>query len=115
MKVAITDEPSLPAPADSEKSTIKKDAKKLPSKRVDKDYTDGTQDDPSEKTHTDIPCEDEIFSSFQQAVANEDWDTIKYVLDDMMYLINTDTGGQTEFLELMSRFILGPALNLIFS
>ena len=40
---------------------------------------------------------------------------VKYVLDDTMYLINTDTGGQTHFQELMSSFILGPALNLIFS
>ena len=103
MKEAITDEPNPPTLADTEKST------------VEQDYTDGTQDAPSEEKHTDIPSEDEIFSSFQEAVANEDWDTVKYVLDDTMYLINTDTGGQTEFLELMSRFILGPALNLIFS
>ena len=110
MKVAITDEPNPPTPADNEKSTIKKKVKS-----VDQDYTDGIQGAPSEEKHTDIPSEDEIFSSFQEAVANEDWDTVKYVLDDTMYLINTDTGGQTEFLELMSRFILGPALNLIFS
>ena len=112
VKVALTDEPSH---SDPKGSGNLKDMQKLPSKSVNQDYTDGTQDDPSEKTHTDVPSEDKIFSSFQQAVANEDWDTVKYVLDDTMYLINTDTGGQTEFLELMSRFILGPALNLIFS
>ena len=43
----------------------------------------------------------------------EDWDTIKYLLEDTMYLIHTDTGGQTQFLDLMSRFLMGPALNLI--
>ena len=112
VKVALTDEPSHSDPIESENL---KDMEKLPSESVNQDYTDGTQDVPSEKTHTDVPSEDEIFSSFQQAVANEDWDTVKYVLDDTMYLINTDTGGQTEFLELMSRFVLGPALNLIFS
>ena len=56
-----------------------------------------------------------IFSSFQEAMAKEDWDTIKYLLEDTMYLISTDTGGQTEFLDLMSRFLMGPALNLIVS
>ena len=54
-----------------------------------------------------------IFSSFQKAMDKEDWDTIKYLLEDTMYLINTDTGGQTQFLDLMSRFLMGPALNLI--
>ena len=112
VKVVLTEEPSHSDPIGSEKV---KDMQKLSSESVNQDYTDGTQDDPSEKTHIDVSSEDEIFSSFQQAVANEDWDTVKYVLEDTMYLINTDTGGQTEFLELMSRFILGPALNLIFS
>ena len=56
-----------------------------------------------------------IISSFQDAVYKEDWDTVKYLLDDTTYLINTDTGGQTEFLDLMSRFLMGPALNLIIS
>ena len=46
VKVAITDEPSLPTPADSEKSTIIIEAKS-----VDQDYIDGTKDVPSEKTH----------------------------------------------------------------
>ena len=102
MKVAITDELSPPTPADNENSTNEENVKSVDHQ----DYTDGTQH---------VPSEDDIFSSFQEAVASEDWDTIKYVLDDTMYLINTDTGGQTEFLELMSRYILGPALNLIFS
>ena len=56
-----------------------------------------------------------IISSFQDAVYKEDWDTVKYLLDDTTYLIITDTGGQTEFLDLMSRFLMGPALNFIFS
>ena len=56
-----------------------------------------------------------IISSFQDAVYKEDWDTVKYVLEDTTYLINTDTGGQTELLDLMSRFLMGPALNLIIS
>ena len=58
---------------------------------------------------------DDILASFQDAVYKEDWDTVKYLLDDTIYLINTDTGGQTEFLDLMSHFLMGPALNLIIS
>ena len=79
-------------------------------------------DVPIEKTHPDVSSErpdvpkgNEILSIFQKAVANENWDMLKCALDDIVYLINTDTGGQTAFLELMSRFILGPSLNLIFS
>ena len=90
VKAAITDEPSH-----SKHATSKK-------------YKDAQSED-------EVRSENEIFSSFQKVVASEDWDMVKYILDDTIYLINTDTGGQTEFLELMSRFILGPALNLIFS
>ena len=103
MKVAITDEEiSPPTPADNENSTNDKDAKSVDNQ----DYTDGTQH---------VPSEDEILSLLQQAVADEDWDKVKYDLDNTICLTITDTGGQTEFLELMSCFILGPALNLIFS
>ena len=57
----------------------------------------------------------EIISSFQEPMDAEDWGIVKYLLDDTIYLINTDTGGQTAFLDLMSRFLMGPALNLIIS
>ena len=70
---------------------------------------------PSEETHSDVSSGDEILSIFQKVAANEEWDMLKDALDGTMYLTNTDTGGQTAFLELMSRFILGPSLNLIFS
>ena len=54
-----------------------------------------------------------LIPSLQEAMDKKEWDTIKYLLEDTMYLINTDTGGQTQFLDLMSRFLLGPALNII--
>ena len=117
----------LIAAADKQKSE-KSDAPKLPSNSVDQDYIEDVlsgethSDVSSEETHPDVsskhpdvPSTDEILSIFQKAVADEKWDMLKYVLNDTMYLINTDTGGQTAFLELMSRFILGPSLNLIFS
>ena len=81
----------------------------MPSQSVDQKHI---EDDSSVETHTDIS---NVLSIFQKAVANEEWDMLKDALNDTVYWINTDTGGQTAFLELMSRFILGPSLNLIFS
>ena len=40
-----------------------------------------------------------IFSSFKEAMDKEDWGPIKYLLEDTIYMINTDTGGQTQFLD----------------
>ena len=57
----------------------------------------------------------EIYRPYHKAMENNDFESLKYLLEDTVYLINTDTGGQTEYLDLMSRFIMGPALNLIFS
>ena len=57
----------------------------------------------------------DIYSTFEKAMAEKDYETVKYLLEDTIYLITTDHGGQTEFLDLMSRFLMGPALNLIFS
>ena len=57
----------------------------------------------------------EIYSTFEKAMAEKDYEKVKYLLEDTIYLITTDHGGQTEFLDLMSRFLMGPALNLIFS
>ena len=57
----------------------------------------------------------EIIPAFQKAMAVKDFERVKYLLEDTVYLITTDMGGQTEFLDLLSHFIMGPALNLIFS
>ena len=57
----------------------------------------------------------EIYSTYEKAMAEKDYERVKYLLEDTIYLITTDHGGQTEFLDLMSRFLMGPALNLIFS
>ena len=75
-------------------------------------YDGGKEANPVSTSITDI---EEIFFTYQEAMAKDDWATIKYLLEDTMYLINTDTGGQTEILDLMSRFLMGPALNLIVS
>ena len=57
----------------------------------------------------------EVYRPYHKAMESNDFESLKYLLEDTVYLINTDTGGQTEYLDLMSRFIMGPALNLIFS
>ena len=74
----------------------------------------GTSVSRRDADHAPVSGMDEIFPSFQEAVAKEDLDT-KDLLEDTIYLINTDLGGQTEILDLMPFFLLGPALNLIFS
>ncbi len=57
----------------------------------------------------------EVYPTYKEAVAEENDEKVKYLLKDTMYLITTDHGGQTEFLDLMSRFLMGPSLHLIFS
>ena len=99
---------TLIAAADKQKSE-ESDAQKVLSKGIDQEHI---EDVSSGETHTDVT---DVVSIFQNAVANEEWDKLKFALNDTVYWINTDTGGQTAFLELMSRFILGPSLNLIFS
>ncbi len=57
----------------------------------------------------------QICPTYKEAVVNNDYGRVQCSLEDVIYLITTDHGGQTEFLDLMSRFLMGPSLNLIFS
>ncbi len=57
----------------------------------------------------------EIYPTYIEAVAEHNEEKVKYLLKDTIYLITTDYGGQTEFLDLMSRFLMGASLHLIFS
>ena len=45
----------------------------------------------------------------------DDWDEVKYILEDLTLLISTDTGGQAEFLDLHASLVQGPSFNLLFS
>ena len=56
---------------------------------------------------------DDMFSVFMEGVDN--WDEVKDLLEDMILLINTDTGGQAEFLDLQASLVQGPSFNLLFS
>ena len=57
----------------------------------------------------------EMFGIIESAMEAEDWDKVKYLLEDLILLINTDTGGQAEFLDLHASLVQGPSLNLLFS
>ncbi len=57
----------------------------------------------------------EIYPTYIEAAAEHNEEKVKYLLKDTIYLITTDHGGQTEFLDLMSRFLMGASLHHIFS
>ena len=57
---------------------------------------------------------DEVSSMVDEAMKTEDWGKIKCLLNDMILLVNTDTGGQAEFLDLQSSLVHGPSINLLF-
>ncbi len=57
----------------------------------------------------------EVYPTYEEATAIEDSEKVQCLLEDVIYLITTDHGGQTEFLDLMSRFLMGLSLNPIFS
>ncbi len=57
----------------------------------------------------------EIYPAYIEAAVEHNEEKVKYLLKDTIYLITTDHGGQTEFLDLMSRFLMGASLHLIFS
>ena len=58
---------------------------------------------------------EEVFSVINESMKADDWDKIKYLLEDLTLLISTDTGGQAEFLDLHASLVQGPSFNLLFS
>lgn len=57
---------------------------------------------------------EEIFSLLAKVV-RKDWEQLKYLFKDLTLVINNDTGGQAEFLDLHCSLVSGPSLNLFFS
>ena len=43
---------------------------------------------------------DEMFSIIGEAMEEDQWDAVQYLLEDIILLIHTDTGGQAEFMDL---------------
>ena len=58
---------------------------------------------------------DATFSIITESVRAGDRGSIECLLDSLTILINTDTGGQGEFLDLQASLVQGPSLNLLFS
>ena len=57
----------------------------------------------------------EVFSFMNKAMEESDWIKVKCLLEDLILIINTDTGGQAEFLDLHASLVSGPSFNLLFS
>lgn len=57
---------------------------------------------------------EELFSIFRDAMKTGKWDQVHFRLIGTIMLYMIDTGGQSEFLEMLPALTLGPALSLIF-
>ena len=64
------------------------------------------------KSDNEDDISDNFLSLVSQAIESDD--DLHELLEDMVLLINTDTGGQAEFLDLHSSLVDGPSLNLLF-
>ena len=58
---------------------------------------------------------DEMFSIIGEAMKDDQWDAVQYLLKDIILLIHTDTGGQAEFMDLHASLVQGPSFNLLYS
>ena len=78
-----------------------------------------TTDAGSEEVDNTEPATDadfeEVFRVINDGMETDDWDEVKYILEDLTLLISTDTGGQAEFLDLHASLVQGPSFNLLFS
>ena len=79
---------------------------------LDTDTTSKAKSKPIELGDDDV---EEMFSSMHKAMEESDWEKVKYLLEDLILIINTDTGGQAEFLDLHASLVSGPSFNLFFS
>ena len=53
-------------------------------------------------------------SIIEETLESKDWEEIKYLLEDLTWLVNTDTGGHSEFLDLQAALIQGPSFNFLY-
>ncbi len=68
----------------------------------------------SQDTHILKKVIQEKFLEFKELIKNESKEEAKLLLKDIIILLNSDTGGQTEFLEMLAPLILGPSLYLLY-
>lgn len=57
---------------------------------------------------------EELFDIFRSAMDTGKWEEVHYILRRTILLYMIDTGGQSEFLEMLPALTIGPALSLIF-
>ena len=106
-----SEDSASPNPSKSSADGATKPTKASVKQSLWKFFTTLTRSSPPQIPEADI---EEMFSTIHQAMETEDWDKVKYLLDDMILLINTDTGGQAEFLDLQASLVQGPSFNLLF-
>ena len=63
---------------------------------------------------TSVDNLDEMLFIIEETLESKDWEEIKYQLDDLTWLVNTDTGGHSEFLDLQAALIQGPSFNFLY-
>lgn len=97
-------------------STI--EASNLPDQRVKPVGESSETSSSTEVVNESEAYEDDVSKEFlsliYQAAINSGNADIHKLLDDLILLINTDTGGQAEFLDLHASLVDGPSLNLLF-
>ena len=74
----------------------------------------GSEEVDNTESATDADFE-EVFRVINDGMETDNWDEVKYILEDLTLLISTDTGGQAEFLDLHACLVQGPSFNLLFS
>ena len=57
---------------------------------------------------------EKLFDIFRSAMNTGKWEDVHYILRRTILLYMIDTGGQSEFLEMLPALTIGPALSLIF-
>ena len=57
---------------------------------------------------------EEVFSLLTKDIEEKDWEDVKYLLEDIIVMINTDAGGQAEFHELQAPLVSSASLFLLF-
>ena len=108
-------EPSVDEDSSSHKPSVDEPKTKRFKSSLFKALTDaGSEEVDNTEPVTDADFE-EVFSVINDAMEADDWDNVKYLLEDLTLLISTDTGGQAEFLDLHASLVQGPSFNLLFS
>ena len=59
--------------------------------------------------------DEDMLSTIVDALDSDNWEKVKYALEDITFITNNDAGGNTEFLDLQAALFLTPSFNLFFS